>query len=105
VSDETVVDLSQVTEEDVNKLRERNSQKLTSLVQQNASPDGLSVIANRIELFLDLFLNKEQRIQFEYAFETRMAEALDDMLKQIRMAKLTEGVRPQGVSKLSLPGR
>lgn len=104
MSNDNVVDLSSVTIEDLESLRNRNSQKFQAIQQQGAAIDPFDVEKMRLELFFDLFLNTEQRIQFEYAFETKMTEALDDVLKQIRMSKLTQGVAA-GASKLEIPGR
>jgi hypothetical protein len=101
---EKVVDLTNVTVEDLQKLRGRNEQKLNAITQQGGGIDEGSIFSTRFELFLELFLTREQRIQYEFAFETKMEENLDEILKQIRMAKLTQGVG-QAASALTLPGR
>jgi hypothetical protein len=104
VSDE-VVDLSVVTVEQLEALRKRNSQKLQAVNQNGGAIDPGSIFQTRFELFIDLFLTKEQRVQYEYAFETKMSENLDEILKQLRVAKLTQGIGPGTAAKLSLPGR
>jgi hypothetical protein len=104
LSDEKVVDLSTVSIEDLEKLRTRNAQKLDAITKQGGGIDPSSIFSTRFELFLDLFLTREQRIQYEFAFESKMEENLDEILKQIRMAKLTQGVG-QAASALTLPGR
>lgn len=103
-NEEKVVDLTTVTLEDLEKLRTRNSQKLDAITKQGGGIDPQSIFTTRFELFLELFLSREQRIQYEFAFETKMAENLDEILKQIRVAKLTQGVG-QAASALTLPGR
>ena len=102
--EEKVVDLTKVTIEDLEKIRARNAQKLQAVTQQGGGIDPGSIFSTRFELFLDLFLTREQRIQYEFAFETKMTENLDDILKQIRMSKLTQGVG-QAASALTIPGR
>jgi hypothetical protein len=104
VTDEqNVVDLTTVTEDDLTKLRKRNEQKLIALGQQGATvPDGL-VIMTRIDTLLDLFLQPDQRVQFEFAFETQMEEILNKFLSQVRQAVLTQGVN--SASKLTIPGQ
>ena len=105
MSDRVVVDLSSVTMEDLEKLRKRNIQKLQSIGQQGAAVDPTNVIGIRLDTFLDLFLDDAQRIQFEFAFETRMSESLDKVLSQLRAASLTQGVAVPSTSKLLIPGR
>lgn len=104
---EKVVDLDQVTIQDLEKLRQRNVQKLQAIGQQGAGVDPTSVMARRLDVFLELFLSEQQRIMFEYAFETRMAEMLDRGLSEIRAAKLTQGVKETVAQNpgLILPGR
>ena len=105
--EEKVVDLTEVTVEDLTKVRDRNQQKLEALNKGGASFDPSVVMSTRLDTFLDLFLQREQRIQFEYAFEIRMGEVLNDMLGQLRQAMLTQGVN-QAVAanpKLVIPGR
>ena len=107
MSDPKVVDLDQVTVADLEKIRNRNVQKLQALGQQGAGVDTTSVMARRLDVFLELFLSEEQRVQFEYAFEVRMSESLDKGLAEVRAAKLTQGVG-QAVAqnpKLIVPGR
>ena len=105
MSEQVVVDLASVSMEDLDKLRQRNIQKLQAIGQYGASVDPTNVIGIRLDTFLDLFLNDEQRIQFEFAFETRMSESLDKVLAQVRAASLTQGVSSSQGSKLIVPGR
>ena len=99
---ENVVDLTQVTQEDLDSVRQRNSQKLLAIRQQGANLDLSGVAARRLDTLLDLMLSVEQRIQFEYAFETGMTEVLDKALAELRMATLTQGVGPNA-PKLIMP--
>lgn len=92
MAEETVVDLSKVTKKDLEKVLNRNKQKLTALSTMGAGIDPTGVMARRLDLFLELFLDESQRLQFEYAFETRMSEVLDGALAQVRAAQLTAGV-------------
>lgn len=108
MSDENkVVDLSKVTQEDLNKIRSANEQRLIAIQQHgiNISDLGNSVVSNRLDIFLELFLTLEQRVQFEYAFESRMAEMLLSVLSQARQAALTQGVVQSAKNKLVIPGR
>jgi hypothetical protein len=100
---QTVIDLTKITEDDLEKVRQRNSQKLTAIRQQGANLDLSGVAARRLDTLLDIMLTKEQRIQFEYAFETNMTEILDSALTQLRMASLTQGLDKPS-QKLLLPG-
>jgi hypothetical protein len=94
MSDENVIDLTQVTADDLENLRKRNVQKLVAIRQQGANLDATGITAKRFDVLVDLLLNAEQRIQFEYAFETVMTGELDSALAQLRTAKLTQGVQP-----------
>ena len=108
MSDEQrIVDLTQVSMEDLDKLRNRNMQKLQAVGQFGAAIDTNSVAAIRLDTYLDLALNDEQRIQFEFAFETRMSEQLDKVLAQARAHALTQGVSNAVAQnpKLIVPGR
>lgn len=97
-----VIDLSEVTQEDLVNLRDKNQQRLLAVRNQGVQLGnfGEVVLNNRLEVFLELFISPAQRIQFEYAFEKRMEEVLLDVLSKIRTAELT-----QGTGKLIIPGR
>lgn len=105
MSQETVVDLSEVSMEDLDALRKRNIQKLQAIAQYGANIDPTNVIGIRLDTFLDLFLNDVQRIQFEFAFETRMAEALTKVLAEVRANSLKGNLAVPQSSKLIVPGR
>lgn len=98
-----VVDLTKITKEDLDSVRQRNTQKLLSIRQQGANLDLSGVAARRLDILLDLLLTEQQRIQFEYAFETSMTEVLDKGLAELRMASLTQGIDKPS-QKLLLPG-
>jgi hypothetical protein len=100
MSDSNVIDLTKITSDDLEELRKRNVQKLQAIRQQGADLDTVGITAKRFDVLVDLLLNKEQRIQFEYAFETTMTELLDSALAQLRTAKLTQGVQ-QAVNRPS----
>lgn len=100
MSDE-VVDLGKVTEQDLEKVRTKNAERLAAIRQEGAALDLSGVTGRRLDVLLELILSPEQRVQFEYAFETRMVEVLEDAHAQIRMAKLTQDVSPS--AKLLLP--
>lgn len=100
MSDSNVIDLTKITSDDLEELRKRNVQKLQAIRQQGADLDTVGITAKRFDVLVDLLLNKEQRVQFEYAFETTMTELLDSALAQLRTAKLTQGVQ-QAVNRPS----
>lgn len=97
-----VIDLTKVTMEDLESIRQRNSQKLQAIRQQGANLDISGIAARRLDTLIDLLLTQEQRIQFEFAFETNMSEILDDALVELRKASLIQGVEKQ--QKLIIPG-
>jgi len=97
-----VVDLSSVTEEDLEKVRARNTQKLLAIRQQGANLDVSGVAARRLDILIDLILTKQQRVQFEFAFETTMTEVLDEALAELRKASLVQGLNGKA-QKLILP--
>lgn len=99
---DNVVDLTKITQDDLDAIRQKNSQKLLAIRQQGANLDLTGVAARRLDILLDLMLTAEQRIQFEYAFESNMTEVLDKGLAELRMAALTQNVGP-AAQKLVLP--
>jgi len=99
---QNIVDLTKVTVEDLESIRQRNSQKLQAIRQQGANLDISGIAARRLDTLIELLLTQEQRVQFEFAFETNMSDILDDALVELRKASLVQGVTKK--QELIIPG-
>lgn len=101
---EETVEVPEPTQEALGKLVQSNADRLRALRSYNVMPDPRTVLAIRLEAFIDTFITPEDKIAFEMNFEASMANALRDMLSQVTQAQLTQGV-PEQANKLFVAGK
>lgn len=94
------------TQELLDKLLQANAQRLRALFSYGHQPDPRTVLAIRLETFIETFIPEEDKLAFELNFETRMAEVLKDMISQAAKAQITQGVPAgAGAKKLYVAGK
>lgn len=69
-----------------------NRKRVTALTQQGIQVSNDTILNVRLNMFLDIALNHEQRLAFELNFERHMADSLDNIESEVTRAKLTQGI-------------
>lgn len=90
----------EITPNALDKLKNINQNKYVAIARDGGRIEPSSVFSLRFETFLDTFLSEQDKLVFEYNFESRMREQLDAMLTQIRQAKITAGTQGIDAKKL-----
>lgn len=86
------IDIEQM-KADIEKFRKSNEGKSVALMQATGSPIDPGVLAAiKLEIFIDTFLDENAKVVFAYNFQIRMRKELDDALKELRKAQITDGV-------------
>jgi len=96
--------------EDTEALILKNAGRLQGLVNRGYGLDPLRVIARQMDVFVDLFLTPEERVEFVHACEEAMEDLLDtaeqgaDKIdEQKRQAEMNARLGTQAAGKLVIP--
>ncbi len=71
------------------ELRASNKRKFEEMVAMGLQPAPTAIVMARVEQLIDMILDEDERIGFDLGFEARMAEILDDGVKEGRRQQLT----------------
>lgn len=86
------------------KLAQSNAAKQQSLIGATQGVPDLGIHALiKIEVFIETFLDEKAKVVFEHNFQQRLRHILEEDLKTLRQAQLTEGLPAS--QKLLLPKR
>lgn len=89
----------------IEKLEQSNAAKLQNLSQEGVQfGPGVHALWKIDALVETIMTSEEAKLIFRHNLETVKQKFLNDILKEIRQMRLTEGVVPQ-TSKLTIPGR
>lgn len=92
----------EIDREKLDKLRQSNRDKFGALARMNVGIDPVSVLATRLETFIDTFLGEADSLVFETNFETRIKDNLNEALAQARQSQILQGVKGVDASKLTI---
>lgn len=92
-AEEFVEDLDAAREE-VRKLQKINQDKVRSLGQMGKGIDPGSLANLKIDTFVESFLDEPAQLVYLRNLETRIRQALDEALAQVRQEQLVQGVTP-----------
>ncbi len=93
------VDLEQM-KKDLDKLVQSNNDKQKALVEMTGGTLDQGFLASlKLEVFMETFLDETAKTVFAYNLQIRLKAMLDEDLKQLRQAQLTQGIG-QGVHRL-----
>jgi hypothetical protein len=89
----------------IEKLEQSNAAKLQSLAQEGVQfGPGVHALWKTDALIETIMTSEEAKLISRHNLEKVKQKFLNDILKEIRQMRLTEGVVPQ-TSKLTIPGR
>lgn len=94
-----------ITQKNLDSIRNSNMDSLRALQVEGAMLDPVNIVLTRINTLLDCFLNEEDRVQFEYLFETRISELLRSAHQEVTRSRLLQGVQAAPPSSLYIPGK
>ena len=100
--DETPIDLAPIMQQqELDQLAEANKAGFAELASMNAQADPSGLIHLRIEILAEMmFGDGPGMLQFKLRFERKVAEVLQELLPQVRKARLA--APPQQFSPQSL---
>lgn len=83
---------TEFTAEGLEELRSERVDLMRSLAMDNVGIAPLDIMAIRLETFADTFLDAQSKLVFEYNFERRIIDLLQQMSSQAARSKLMAGV-------------